>query len=48
MSSVKFSGDGQCVLASTKNGFVRLMDKANGQLLAEYAYFVLLPSYVDF
>uniref|UniRef100_F1L6P4 WD repeat domain-containing protein 83 n=1 Tax=Ascaris suum TaxID=6253 RepID=F1L6P4_ASCSU len=36
VTSVHFSGDGQCVLASTKDGFVRLLDKLNGQLLADY------------
>uniref|UniRef100_A0A915PRP1 WD repeat domain-containing protein 83 n=1 Tax=Setaria digitata TaxID=48799 RepID=A0A915PRP1_9BILA len=36
VTSVHFSADGQCLLASTKDGFIRLIDKINGQLLADY------------
>lgn len=36
VTSVNFSADGQCLLASTKDGFIRLIDKTNGQLLADY------------
>ncbi|MCP9263825.1 WD repeat domain-containing protein 83 [Dirofilaria immitis] len=36
VTSLHFSADGQCLLASTKDGFIRLLDKMNGQLLADY------------
>ncbi|VDM97456.1 unnamed protein product [Thelazia callipaeda] len=36
VTSLHFSNDGQCLLVSTKDGFIRLLDKINGQLLAEY------------
>uniref|UniRef100_A0A0R3QKR9 WD repeat domain-containing protein 83 n=1 Tax=Brugia timori TaxID=42155 RepID=A0A0R3QKR9_9BILA len=36
VTSLHFSADGQCLLASTKDGFIRLIDKMNGQLLADY------------
>ncbi|VDN59134.1 unnamed protein product [Dracunculus medinensis] len=35
-TSVTFSGDSQCILVSTKDGFVRLLDNNNGKLLADY------------
>uniref|UniRef100_A0A0N5AH90 WD repeat domain-containing protein 83 n=1 Tax=Syphacia muris TaxID=451379 RepID=A0A0N5AH90_9BILA len=37
ITCVTLTADGQCVLASTKDGIVRLMDKSNGQLLADYS-----------
>ncbi len=35
VTSVGLTKDGQCLLASTMDGNVRLLDKDNGQLLAE-------------
>ena len=36
VTSVSFSRDGHCVLASSLDGVVRLFDKDNGELLNEY------------
>ncbi|CAI5441693.1 unnamed protein product [Caenorhabditis angaria] len=36
VNSVHFTPDGNCILASTGDGNVRLMDKSNGKLLASY------------
>ena len=35
VTSVSFTGDGQCVLASTLDDTIRLMDKDTGELLNE-------------
>ena len=37
VTSVALSGDGNCVLASCLDGALRLLDKAGGELLAQYA-----------
>lgn len=34
VNCVHFTPDGNCVLASTQDGIVRLMDKSNGKNLA--------------
>ncbi|KIH69521.1 WD domain, G-beta repeat protein [Ancylostoma duodenale] len=36
VNSVHFTPDGNCVLASTQDGNLRLMDKMSGKLLASY------------
>ncbi|CAD6192149.1 unnamed protein product [Caenorhabditis auriculariae] len=36
VNSVKFTPDGNCLLAGVMGGVVRLMDKGNGRLLASY------------
>ncbi|CAI4224389.1 unnamed protein product [Auanema sp. JU1783] len=36
VNSVHFTPDGNCVLASTQDGNVRLMDKSNGKMLTQY------------
>lgn len=36
VTSVALSGDGNCVLASCLDGALRLLDKAGGELLAQY------------
>ena len=35
VTSVSFSRDGNCILASSLDGKVRLLDKDNGELLNE-------------
>lgn len=39
LTSLHFSADGQCFLASTKDSLIRLIDKIDGQLLAEFVLF---------
>jgi len=36
VTSVTLTGDNQCILASSMNGFIRLIEKSNGQLLNDY------------
>jgi len=36
VSSVKFTRDGQCILASCVGGSLKLMDKTNGEMLSEF------------
>lgn len=36
VTGASFSGDGQCVLASTMDSTLRLMDKDTGELLSQY------------
>jgi len=38
ITSVRFSGDKMCILASTLDSKVRLFDKEDGQILNEYEY----------
>jgi mitogen-activated protein kinase organizer 1 len=37
VTSARFSNDGNCILASTLDGTVRLFDKESGELLNQYA-----------
>jgi len=41
VTSVAFSQDSQCVLVSTLDNTIRLMDKATGELLNEYVLYAL-------
>ena len=36
MTSVAISGDSLCVLAACLDGYMRLLDKATGTMLAQY------------
>ncbi|XP_018320701.1 WD repeat domain-containing protein 83 [Agrilus planipennis] len=36
ITSVKFSHDGQCILVSSADNIIRLLDKTSGELLGEY------------
>ena len=38
ITSARLSHDGNCILVSTLDDTVRLMDKAHGTLLNEYAF----------
>ena len=38
LTSVSLSRDGQCVLVSTQDSTLKLMDKDTGEMLNEYVY----------
>lgn len=42
VSSVNFTRDGQCVLVSTLDDSLKLMDKDSGEMLNEYISLILL------
>ena len=46
ITSARLSHDGNCILVSTLDDTVRLMDKANGTLLNEYVFFLLETCYI--
>lgn len=42
ITSVSFTADSQCLLVSTQDSTLRLMDKPTGGLLNEYGYFIFI------
>ena len=44
VTSVTLSKDGQCILASSLDNTVRLLDKETGELLNEYASYLVVLS----
>ena len=48
VTSVTLSKDGQCILASSLDNTVRLLDKETGELLNEYAAYLVFLYLVKF